>query len=259
MPWHDQGQGGPWGNDPSNGDPAQKPSNQSPWGNRQPPGNGPYPPNFEDLLKKGQKHFKQKLSSGGFGNNRGIIILIIGAFLIWLASGFYRVDANEQGIETVFGQYKAVTQPGLRYNWPAPIGAVETPKVTDVNRVEIGFISPGDNQNVTSMRDNKAENLMLTGDENIIDIQFVVFWQIKNAGDYLFNVKNPELTVKSVAESVMREIIGRSTFELSRTQGRGEIQSTARDMIQSILDTYQTGIFITNLQMQKVDPPQPVL
>ena len=241
MPWQDKGGGGgPWG------------GGQGPWGRG--PG-GQRPPDIEEFLRRGQDRFK-RLVPGGWGGGRSLLLIVILAFLVWLASGFYRVQPEEQGVAMIFGKWVATTQPGLNYNLPAPIGSVETPKVTRVNRVEVGFQSGLDPGRPGSPRDVPAESLMLTGDENIIDIQFVVFWQIKNAGEYLFGIYDPDDTVKNVAESAMREIVGQTAFELARTQGRATIQQRTLDLMQKILDSYGAGILVTQVEMQKVDPPE---
>jgi membrane protease subunit HflK len=241
MPWQDKGGGGgPWG------------GGQGPWGRG--PG-GQRPPDIEEFLRRGQDRFKRMLP-GGFGSGRSLLFIVIAAIALWLASGFYRVQPDEQGVAMIFGRWVATTQPGLNYNLPSPIGSVETPKVTRVNRVEVGFRSGAEPGQPGSARDVTAESLMLTGDENIIDIQFVVFWQIKDAGEYLFNIHNPDETVKNVSESAMREIIGQTGFELARTQGRAEIQTRTLDLMQKILDSYGAGILVTQVEMQKVDPPE---
>ena len=241
MPWQDKGGGGgPWG------------GGQGPWGRG--PG-GQRPPDIEEFLRRGQDRFKRMLP-GGFGSGRSLLFIVVVAIALWLASGFYRVQPEEQGVAMIFGRWVATTQPGLNYNLPAPIGSVETPKVTRVNRVEVGFRSGAEPGQPGSARDVTAESLMLTGDENIIDIQFVVFWQIKNAGEYLFNIRDPDETVKNVAESAMREIIGQTGFELARTQGRAEIQTRTLDLMQKILDSYGAGVAVTQVEMQKVDPPE---
>jgi membrane protease subunit HflK len=196
---------------------------------------------------------------GGFGSGRSIALIILVALILWGLSGFYNVQPNEQGVEMVFGRWSATTEPGLNYNWPAPIGHVETPRVTELNRVEVGFRSALDTGRATGSRDMVEESLMLTGDENIIDIQFVVFWRIKDAGDYLFNVAEPDVTVKSAAEAAMREIIGQTPFERARTEGRAEIQDRSLELIQRILDSYEAGILVTQVEMQKVDPPASVI
>lgn len=242
MPWQNQGGGGPWG------------GGQGPWG-RGPSGGGPRPNDLEDLLRRGQDRLKGWLP-GGMGGRRGLLFVALAALALWLASGFYRVDANEQGVALIFGKWVATTGPGLNYNLPAPIGSVETPMVGFENRVEIGFRSGVEG---SIPRDIPAESLMLTGDENIIDIQFVVLWKIGDAGKYIFNIRDPEETVKNVSEAAMREIIGQSTFESTRTQGRAEVETRTYQLIQRVLDSYDSGIIVTSLQMQKVDPPASVI
>jgi membrane protease subunit HflK len=242
MPWQNQGGGGPWG------------GGQGPWG-RGPSGGGQRPNDIEEMLRRGQDRLKGWLP-GGMGGRRGLIFIALAALALWLASGFYRVDANEQGVAMIFGKWVATTGPGLNYNLPAPIGSVETPMVDFENRVEIGFRSAADG---TSTRDISAESLMLTGDENIIDIQFVVLWKIGDAGKYLFSVRDPDETVKAVSEAGMREIIGQSDFESTRTKGRAEVESRTQELIQHTLDSYNSGIVITSLQLLKVDPPDAVI
>jgi modulator of FtsH protease HflK len=242
MPWQDKGGGGgPWG------------GGQGPWGRG--PG-GQRPPDIEEFLRRGQERFRRLLPGGWGGGRTLLLIVVVVAFIAWVFSGFYRVEPEEQGVAMIFGRWVATTQPGLNYNLPAPIGSVETPKVTRVNRVEVGFRSGLDPGQPGSARDVPAESLMLTGDENIIDIQFVVFWQIKNAGEYLFGIREPDETVKNVAESAMREIVGQTPFELARTQGRAEIQQRTLDLMQKILDSYGAGVLVTQVEMQKVDPPE---
>jgi membrane protease subunit HflK len=179
------------------------------------------------------------LLPGGLGG-KGLAIIAVLVFLAWLIlGGFYRVEPGEQGVAMIFGKVWQTTSPGLNYNLPAPIGSVETPDVQRINRVEVGLRSSGTSTRVGTQRDIPEESLMLTGDENIIDIQFVVLWKVGNAEDYLFNVRNPVETVKSVAESAMREVIGRTDFDFARTQGRGEIQVAARTLIQDTLDAFR--------------------
>ena len=175
---------------------------------------------------------------------------------LWLATGFYRVEPDEQGVALVLGKVWKLTNPGLNYNLPEPVGEVFTPKVTRVNRVEIGFRSSGDSNSDQSLQDVPEESLMLTGDENIVDVQFVVLWQIKDPLKYLFAIRDPVETVKNVSESVMREIIGQTAFEYARTQGRGQIEGTARERVQKLLDEYQSGVLVTQVAMQNIAPPE---
>ena len=251
MPWNNQGGGGPWGGGGGGG-----PSN--PWGRGGGFG-GNRPPDLEELLRKSQDRFRRAMPGGVFGSGRGLLLVVLVVLIVWFAFGVYRVQPEEQGVEMVFGKWTETTPPGLHYNWPAPIGHVETPKVTRVNRVEVGFRTSYDASRASSTRDVSQESLMLTGDENIIDIQFVVFWVINDAGKFLFHIRNPEETVKSAAESAMREIIGKTAFEFARTQGRAKIESEARELIQAILDQYGAGILVTQVEMQRVDPPGNVI
>jgi membrane protease subunit HflK len=250
MPWNNQGGGGPWGG--GGGGP------NNPWGRGGGFG-GNRPPDLEELLRKSQDRVRRVLPGGVFGSGRGLVLVLLAVLLIWFAFGMYRVQPEEQGVELVFGRWTETTPPGLHYNWPAPIGQVEKPKVTRVNRVEVGFRTSYDNTRSSSTREVNQESLMLTGDENIIDIKFVVFWVINDAGKFLFHIRNPEETVKSAAESAMREIIGKTAFEFARTQGRANIEAEARQLIQSILDQYGAGIQITQVETQGVDPPASVI
>jgi modulator of FtsH protease HflK len=244
MPWKNQsGGGGPWGTGGGG---------QGPWGA------GGRPPDLEDILRKGQDRMKRFLP-GGFGSGRSLIFIVLVGFALWLATGFYRVEPDEQGIALIFGKVWKQTNAGLNYNLPAPIGEVFTPKVTRVNRVEVGFRSNSDDSGGSNAQDVSQESLMLTGDENIVDMQFVVFWVIKDPQKYLFAIDDPEDTVKNAAESAMREIIGRSAFEYARTQGRNPIEQEARKLIQALLDNYNAGIEVSQVELQKVDPPEAAL
>ena len=251
MPWNNQGGGWQGGG-----------GGQGPWGGR--PGGGPQPPDLEELLRRSQEKVKKIFpgGAGGFGNNRRAWVIIPLALVVfWLASGFYRVQPDEQGVVLRFGAWDRTTQPGLNWHFPTPIESVDTPKVTRVNRVEVGFRSAADSGSGSggANRDVADESLILTGDENIVDINFVMLWQIKDAGQFLFNIRDPEQTVKAVAESVMREIIGETPFAEATTEGRGDIELQARELIQSTLDDYGAGILVNQVQLQKVDPPQEVI
>jgi membrane protease subunit HflK len=169
------------------------------------------------------------------------------------------VQTDEQGVVLRFGKYVRTTQPGLNYHLPAPIESVLTPKVTREQQVDIGFRSASDFGRPTASRDVLEEALMLTGDENIVDINFAVVWRIKDAGDFLFRIQQPAATVKAVAESVMREIVGRSKIDDVLTEGRALVESDSLDLIQATLDSYGAGIAVVRVQMQKADPPAAVI
>lgn len=239
MAWNPQGGGqGPWGRGPA----------------------GPQPPDIEEILRRGQDRFKRFLP-GGMGTGKGIVLVVLAVAALWAASGFYRVQPEEQGVVLRFGKWGRTTGPGLNWNWPGPIGEVFLPKVTRVNRVQVGFRAgvEGRRGGSAALSAVPQESLMLTGDENIIDIQFVTFWIIKDAGKFLFNVRNPETTVGDASESAMREIIGKSEFQFARTQGRVQNEVEAKVLIQGILDDFGTGIEVTRVQLQKIDPPGNVL
>ncbi len=243
MPWNNQGgNGGGW---------------QGGGGNRGPWGQGPsgqQPPNLEDIIKKGQERIKDTLPGGG-GGKLGFFIIALIAIVVWLASGFYKVETNEQGVVLRFGQKVAITQPGLNYHLPYPIETVLTPNVTKVNSIEVGFRANtrGGTTPIT------AESLMLTGDENIVDIGFTVLWKIKDAGEFLFNVADQEGTIKAAAESAMREIVGRTKLQSAITEGRLAIQTEVTQRLQEVLDVYGVGVEITQVQLKNSDPPGQVI
>lgn len=197
----------------------------------------------------------RRLFPNGLFQGRGLWMLVIFLLGAWLMTGFYRVGAQEQGVVLRFGEYVKTTPPGLNYHLPWPIETAITPEVTRVNRAEIGFVS----REGRPSTDVNQEALMLTGDENIVNINFVVFWQIKNAGEYLFNVEDPPATVKMVAESAMREIIGKGQIQNILTQGRQEIEIATQALMQATLDAYGAGIQVNQVNLQKVDPPSDVI
>ena len=257
MFWQSQG-GGPWGTGPRGG---------GPWGggNRGngsgpgPRGRGPQPPDFEELLRRGQDRFRRVLP-GNFNTRTWIALVIIAIVVFWLLNGFYTVAADEVGVVLRFGAYNRTTQPGLNYHLPVPIERVLTPSVTRVNRTEIGYRSAeGPAGRGTGSRQLPEEALMLTGDENIVDINFTVFWRINDAGRFLFNIRAPEQTVKAAAESAMREVVGRTPIASALAEGRKQIETDTQKLLQDILDSYGAGITVTQLQLQKVDPPAQVI
>ena len=236
---------------------------ESPWGAPRKSNKQPDPQTSaegDDLAQKFQDGLKNIFGGNGKQDaKKPIILFIIGAIIVWALSGFYRVDADEQGVVLRFGKYINMTQPGLNYHLPYPIESVMTPKVTRVNRVDIGFRSSGDVSRSGAISEIKEESAMLTGDENIVDINYSVFWVIKDAGKYLFNVQDPQGTIKAVAETAMREIIARKKIQSILTQGRTDIETEAHKIMQQILDQYNSGVEVTQVQAQKSDPPAQVI
>jgi membrane protease subunit HflK len=182
---------------------------------------------------------------------------VIIAIAIWAVTGFYRVNPQQQGVVLRFGEWVRTTAPGLHYHIPYPFESVMTPEVTRDNRIEIGFRDISGNS--SSRRDIADESQMITGDENIVDIDFVVFWRISDAGQYLFNLAEPDQTIKVAAEAVMREIIGRTPIQTALTEGRQDIQIQARAQLQDLLDEYVSGVRVRDVQLLAVDPPADVI
>jgi membrane protease subunit HflK len=247
MPWSNQG-GGPWGS-----------GSKGPWGSG-PQSSGPTPPDLEELLRRSQDKLKTVLPGGNLGA-KGFALIALAALAIWGFSGFFRVEPDELGVVLRFGKYVRDAKPGLNYHLPYPIESVLTPKVTRVNRIDVGMRLVEDIRRGTTLRNVPEESLMLSGDENIVDVDFSVFWLVKpnGASDYLFNIQNPEGTVKAVAESAMREVIGRLQIQPILTGARQTIEVEVHDLMQRTLDEYGAGIQVTQVQLQKVDPPAQVI
>ena len=244
-----KGRGGsPWGGGPPRGG-----SNGS--------GRGPTPPDIDEIIRKIQDTIKKFLPGGSKSSGKPIILGLVILGFIWLASGLYRVLPDEQGVVLRFGKFVKTTQPGLNYHFPFPIETVLTPKVTKVNRMDIGFRSERDSGFATGggIADVPEESLMLTGDENIVNIDFSVFWVIKDAGSFLFKIQDPQTIVKASSETAMREVVARSNIQSILTEGRSAIEIETQEIIQSILDEYESGIQITQVQTQKADPPDQVI
>jgi len=253
MPWSNQG-GGPWGSGP-----------KGPWGQGPQSGGGSTPPDLEELLRRSQDKLRNILPGGNLGG-RGVVLAVLAAMVLWGLSGFFRVELDEVGVILRFGKHVRDAQPGLNYHLPYPIETAITPKVTVVKRTDIGMRLVEDARRGTTIRDVPEESLMLTGDENIVDVDFSVFYVVKpitsdrnGVADYLFKIQNPDSTVKAVAESAMREIIGRSNIQPILTGARQNIETQVHDLMQQVLDNYQAGIQVTQVQMQKVDPPAQVI
>jgi membrane protease subunit HflK len=259
MPWENKGGGGsggggPWGGGSGGGD--------GPWGRGGgggAPGGGRKPPDFEDFIRKGQDRFRRMMPGGRRFGPSGVFLVLLALLLLWGFSGVYRVQTNQQGVVLRFGQWVDTTQSGLHWHWPTPIESVILPGVTDVHQIYIGFRMLGGDRRTGQTRSVPEESLMVTGDQNIIDIQFTVQWRIADAGLFLFRIREPEATVKIAAESAMREIIGRTDIQPALAEARGQVETDARNLLQQTLDEYEAGIEITGLVLQQVQPPGPVI
>jgi len=185
----------------------------------------------------------------------GIFPMIAIGLVLWLLTGTYIVGPDEVGVVQTFGKHSRISQSGLNYHLPYPIETVQTPKVTEVKRVEIGFRTMGKDQ----FRTIEKESLMLTGDENIVDAELIVQYKIKDPVAYTFNFVKPEQTVREAAEATLRTIIGRHKIDEALTAGKFMIQEESKFLLQSILDKYETGIFVVAVQLQDVSPPKQVI
>jgi len=247
MAWNNQG--GPWG------------GGKSPWGRGSGPsggGGGNRPPDFEEMLRRGQDRMRNVLP-GGMGSWRGVGLIAAVVVALWGATGFYVVNPGEVGVETVFGVYREPpVQPGLHWNYPVPIGHVETPDVQSRYSTEIGFRRAG---SVGAGTEVQGESLMLTKDENIIKIEAVVLWRIRpdQVQRYLFEIQDPGDSVKKAVESAIREIIGQSEFQAATTADRSKIEAQATALAQKMLDSYHAGISIEQVSLQDVGAPQEVI
>ncbi|WP_088348039.1 FtsH protease activity modulator HflK [Rhodomicrobium sp. R_RK_3] len=253
MPWSSQNGGGGGGGWKGGG---------GPWG--QGPTGGGQSPDLEELLKRSQDRLKQAMPGGGLGGGFLALILIVAIAAIGFYSFTVSVQPNQEGVVLRFGKLNRILTPGLKFRWPYPIETVYVPPVTNVNRAEVGlrlaantsiFSTSGE----IAARDVPEESLMLTGDENIVDVDFIVLWKIKDAAQFLFNIQKPEGTVKDVAESAMREIVGQNNIQPILTKSRRETEDSVKALMQKTLDSYGAGIEITQVQMQKVDPPAEVI
>jgi membrane protease subunit HflK len=229
---------------------------KDPWSGRKDE-NGP--PDLDEVIRSFQEKLGGVFGGGSTGDSGGgslksLGILAIGAGVLWSLSGFYIVDEGNRGVETRFGAYIATTQPGLNWRFPTPIDKVQIVDVQNVQVVEVGYRSGG-RQGVGSV---PREALMLTKDENIVDVRLAVQYQVKDAKDYAFNVLNPTATLKQVTEGVERGVIGRSTMDFVLTEGRSEIVASLHTEIQKVMDSYQSGILITTVNLQDAQPPEQV-
>jgi len=250
MPWSSQNGGGWRGG-----------SGGGPWGQGPSGGGGNQGPDLEQILKQGQDRLKKAMPGGGGGVGGGVIALIVLAVLAFVGfQGFTsRVQPDEVGVVLRFGEFDRQLPPGLNFRLPYPVETVYKPKVTRVNRETVGFRGEVSGTTTSVSREVPEESLMLTGDENIVDINSVIFWRINNAEDFLFNIQQPEQTVKDVAESALREVAGESRLQPLLTRSRQETETAVQELMQTTLDDYESGILVTQVQLQKVDPPSQVI
>lgn len=256
----------PWNNQSGSDGNGQGPQ-RGPWGRGTGSGGsgGGQPPDLEELLRRSQARLRH-LVPGGFGFTAGsIAVIALGLLVVWLATGFYIVTQSEQGVVLRFGAVVARTGPGLNYHLPWPIETVFKPEVTTSNQIDIGYkpinssdtSATDDASRSSSVEDVPQESLMLTGDENIVDVNFTVYWVIKDAQAYLFDVENPDATIKAVAESAMREVVGQSQVEPIITQDP-RLAARVRELMQKTLDRYNAGVTITSVKLQNAQAPPEV-
>jgi modulator of FtsH protease HflK len=218
---------------------------------------GPKQPDLEELLKRGQNKLKQVMPGGsGLPSSFMFLVVVVLAAIVAFYAFTFRVSPDELGVVLHFGRIAQQEPPGLHFRLPYPIDEVRLPKVTRQNIVEIGMRAGIGTPAVTEV---PQESLMLTGDENIIDVHCVVFWRIRNAQHYLFNIQNPEITVKDVAESAIRDIVGQSDIQPLLTGARQKTEQAVQKLMQDVLDSYGAGVSIDQVQLQKVDPPTQVI
>lgn len=246
-------QGGPWGQFDNDDNKSSRQDNGGYEGPRQRPGGQrPNGPDIDELIDQLAKQFRS-LFSGGEKRNIGLIALVV--FTLYLLSGVFKVLPEQQGVITRFGKWVRTAEEGLHYHLPYPFESVQKISVTRENRLEVGFRSTRGG----SVSDVEEESLMLTGDENILDIDFAVTWKIQDAGKFLFKVRDPEEAVRMAAQSVMRETIGQSTAQIARNEGRAQIQQEVLTKLQTVLDSYDAGIQVVRVEITKALPPQAVM
>ncbi len=222
----------------------------NPWGKRQ-------PPDLKEMMEKLKKAIPIT-AIPGLGKHGFVPVLIGIAVILWLASGIYIVKPDEVGVVKRFGEAVRTTMSGLNYHIPIPIETVLKPKVTQVQRIEIGFRTIGERQ-VGRNQAVPSESLMLTKAENIVNLTFIVQYKIKDPIKYLFNVVDQQKTVKDAAEAAMRETVGTSDIDDILTIGKFKIQQDTKGILQAILDSYEAGVHVVAVQLQDVHPPEQVM
>lgn len=250
--------GGPWGGGGQNGGGDHGQNNG---GNRRPPNDGPQIPEIDEIVKKGQEQLRVLMGGKGAGGNRGsggsgpggfsrgtLGIVVVAALVLWIFASFYRVDTSEQSVELFFGEYIQTGEEGLNFA-PWPVVTKEIRAVTRENTLDIGV----------GRGSRLDEGLMLTGDENIVDIDFQVVWNVSDLRMFLFNLAAPEESIRAVSESAMREIIARSNLSPILNRDRGVIAQELQELIQVTLDSYGAGVNIVRINFDKADPPREVI
>lgn len=238
--------------------------NKDPWGGR---GGDQGPPDLDEIVRKMQDKMgglfggrKGGAARSGGGNGGGFFtigLIAAVAAVVWLLFGFYIVDEGRRGVELRFGQFSQSTMPGLHWHAPYPIESVELVDVEQRRFVEVGYRSAG-GSGTSAQQTVPREALMLTQDENIVDIRVAVQYQVKDARDYLFNVRDPDSTLKQATESAIREVIGKSKMDFVLTEGRAEVAIQAKSLIQATLDQYNAGLLVTTVNLQDAQPPEEV-
>jgi modulator of FtsH protease HflK len=254
MPWSNQGGGGggwkggggggPWGQGPSGGGGGS--------------GGGGQQPDLEELLRRSQDRLKQVMPGSGVPGPLLVLLAAIGVAIAGFYAFTFRVQPDELGVVLRFGEFVRQEPPGLHFRWPYPVEEVRLPKVTRKNTIEVGFRSSVVRRGSMGTTNVPEESGMLTGDENVVEVPFVVIWRIQDAEKYLFRIQNPETTVKDVAESAMREVVGKSDFERILTSELGAVRNAVQKLMQDTLDSYESGIIIDEVSLQRVFPPASV-
>ena len=253
MPWNDNANPGPWGSPPSGDDGGKEPSKRPSGGGPRRPGGPGGGPDLNAGLNNLRNRLRGFLGGPGQGVRPGAIAAIAAAaFALWTLSGVYQVASNEEAVVTRFGAFDRVEAPGLRYHLPSPIEHVEKVAVTTLNRLDIGGTGAPDG-------DIPQESLMLTSDEAIVDLTFRVTWRISDASRYVFQTRAPEEGVKAVAESAMRQVIGKTDLDSILTNGRGQVQQETADLMQKTLDSWGAGVRVVEVQIRSANPPQEVV
>ncbi|TAJ74574.1 MAG: FtsH protease activity modulator HflK [Phenylobacterium sp.] len=248
MPWNDNANPGPWGSPSGGDDKRDQPRRPSGGGGPRRPGGPDFGGSFDRIAQR----LRDLMGGGGGRPRRGLVPIVAGgAFAAWALSGFYVVQPNEQAIVLTFGAYSRSETPGLRYHLPTPIEHVEKVPVTSLKRTDVGGSGPD--------ADSPAESQMLTSDEQIVDVDFSVTWRVADASRYLFATRDPEGAVKAVAESAMREVVGKTQLQPIISTGRGLVQQQTADLMQRTLDAWGAGISVVEVQIRSAGPPPEVV